>query len=61
MYLTKNFLGPVHQAMEYVNTLKCRNHLFQVVNVAIGCVLIFKIVSREDMAMARTELGLESE
>ena len=58
MYITTHFSGPVQRAMVYVNGLKCRIHLFQVVPEAIGCTLIFKITSREDMKMARSELGL---
>jgi hypothetical protein len=58
MYLTCNFGGNVHAAMSYVNSLKCRNYLFQVVNVSIGCILIFKVVSREDQVLVRHELGL---
>jgi hypothetical protein len=44
--------------MQYVNRLKCRMHLFQVVYMHPDCVLIFKITSREDMQSARAELGL---
>lgn len=58
MYITTNFGGNVHEAMVFVNTLKCRNHLFQVVALQPGCILIFKVVSREDLATARAELGL---
>jgi hypothetical protein len=56
MYITYSFEGNVHAAMAFVNGLKCRIHLFQVVALQSSCVLIFKIVSREDMSMARTEL-----
>lgn len=59
MYITANFQGNVHEAMVYVNKLKCRMHLFQVVHLSgPACILIFKIVSREDMRSARAELGL---
>lgn len=61
MYLTCNFGGNVHEAMQYVNKLKCRNYLFQVVALQPGCILIFKIVAREDRASARAELGLTPE
>lgn len=58
MYITANFMGNVHSAMQYVNKLKCRMHLFQVVAFDHSCILIFKIVSREDMRAAKAELGL---
>lgn len=61
MYIISHFQGNVHEAMHYVNKLKCRNHLFQVVDIGRDVVLIFKIVSREDMRAARAELGLPSQ
>ena len=61
MYITCNYGGSVHEAMVYVNKLKCRMHLFQVVYLQPHCILIFKITSREDMRSARHELGLKDD
>lgn len=59
MYLSVNFQGNVHEAVQYVDKLKCRNFFFQLVYVSSGHeILIFKVTSREDEAMARKELGL---
>lgn len=61
MYLSVSFGGNVHQAMGYVNTLKCAIYLFQVVALDSSCILIFKVYSREDRVAARVELGLSPE
>lgn len=61
MYLSKSFQGNVHEAVQFVDKLKCRNALFQIVpfnSPYSSCILIFKVTSREDEAMARKELGL---
>lgn len=58
MYLSINFQGNAHQAMQYVNTLKCRDRLFQIIYFRPDCILIFKVPSREDEVEARKELGL---
>jgi hypothetical protein len=59
MYLSINFNGHIHDAVKYVDKLKCRNFLFQFVYIPPGyTVIVFKVVSREDEAMARKELGL---
>lgn len=58
MYMSCNFGGNVHEAVQYVDKLKCRNSLFQIVALQPGCILIFKVPSREDEALARKELGL---
>jgi len=59
MYLSVNFQGNAHEAVQFVDKLKCRSFFFQLVYIPPPhAVLIFKVTSREDEAMARKELGL---
>ena len=58
MFLTCNCMGDVHEVMGYVNTLKCAQYLFQIVPLQGACILIFKVLSREDLVTVRQELVL---
>ena len=61
MYISCNYQGNVHQCVQYVNTLKSRAFLFQIVYLPSGppaCIIIFKAPAREDMAAVCKEIGV---
>lgn len=58
MFISCNFGGNVHECVQYVNTLKSRAFLFQIIALQPGCIIIFKAPAREDMAMVCQEIGV---
>lgn len=59
MFISFSFGGNVHQALSYINKLKCAQFLFQVVAFDSSCILIFRVPAREDRISVRQELGLQ--